>query len=131
MIGRIELRAQLARQQPRTGHKIESAGKWLVLVGPRSTTKTCSRCGNLNPRPGTDSVYRCDLCSLTMDKDENASVNILHATLEAVGVKRDRNLKLFECGTPVVITKKSRQARSPVVRLRVPPDLKTQALPIG
>ena len=37
---------------------------------------------------------------------------------------------LFEYGMPVMTkAKKSRQARSPVVRLRVPPALKTQPLP--
>ena len=126
-----QIRQQLTCQQPRTGHKTEWAGRRLVLVDPRNTTRTCSRCGNLNPRPGRDRVYRCDLCSLTMDQDENASVNILHATFDAVGVERDRHLKLFEHGTPVLMTKKTRQARSPVVRLRVPPALKTQPLPIG
>ena len=119
-----QLRAQLT-------YKAEWAGRRLVLVDPRNTTRTCSRCGNLNPRPGTDRTYRCDMCSLAMDQDENASVNILHATLEAIGVERDRKPMLFEYGIPVVMTKKPRQARSRVVRLRVPPALKTQPLSIG
>ena len=71
------------------------------------------------------------MCSLALDQDQNASVNILHATLEAVGVERDRKPMLFEYGIPVVMTKKPRQARSRVVRLRVPPALKTQPLSIG
>ena len=119
-----QLRTQLA-------YKAEWAGRQLVLVDPRNTTKTCSRCCNLNSRPRADRVYRCGMCSLVMDQDENASLNILHATLEAIGVERDRKPMLFEYGIPFVMTKKSRQARSPVVRLRVPPALKTQPLPIG
>ena len=119
-----QLRSQLA-------YKAEWAGRRLVLIDPRNTTRTCSRCSNLNPRPGTDRVYRCSQCSLTIDQDENAAVNILHATLDAVGVKRDRKPMLFEYGTQVMIDKKPRQARSPVVRLRVPPARKTQLLPIG
>ena len=119
-----QLRAQLA-------YKAEWAGRQLVLVDPRNTTRTCSRCGRLNPRPGIDRIYRCDMCSLALDQDQNASVNILHATLEAVGVERDRKPMLFEYGIPVVMTKKPRQARSRVVRLRVPPALKTQPLSIG
>ena len=130
-LNRSILEQNLGQIRQQLAYKAEWASRRLVLVDPRNTTRTCSRCGNLNPRPGKDRIYRCDLCSLTMDQDENASVNILHATLDAVGVERDRHLKLFEHGTPVLMTKKTRQARSPVVRLRVPPALKTQPLSIG
>ena len=130
-LNRSILEQNLGQVRQQLAYKAGWAGRKLVLVDPRNTTRTCSRCGNINPRPGEDRVYRCNLWSLTIDQDENASVNILHATLDAVGVERDRHLKLFEHGTPVLMTKKTRQARSPVVRLRVPPALKTQPLPIG
>ena len=130
-LNRSILEQNLGQLRTQLTYKAKWAGRRLVLVDPRNTTRACSRCGNLNPRPGADRIYRCDMCSLALDQDQNASVNMLHATLEAVGVERDRKPMLFEYGTPVVMAKKSRQARSPVVRLRVPPALKIQPLPIG
>ena len=47
-----QVRQQLTCQQPRTGHKTEWAGRKLVLVDPRNTTRTCSRCGNHQPQTG-------------------------------------------------------------------------------
>ena len=130
-LNRSILEQNLGQVKQQLAYKAEWAGRRLVLVDPRNTTRTCSRCGNLNPRPRADRVYRCDMCSLAMDQDENASLNILHATLDAVGVERERKPMLFEYGMPVVMAKNSRQVRSPVVRLRVPPAMRTESLPIG
>ena len=131
-LNRSILEQNLGQVRQQIAYKAEWASRRLVLVDPRNTTRTCSRCGSLNDRPGANRIYRCDKCGLVIDQDENAAVNILHATLAAVGVERERKPMLFEYGMPVVTkAKKSRQARSPVVRLRVPPALKTQPLPIG
>ena len=131
-LNRSILEQNLGQLRTQLTYKAEWAGRQLVLVDPRNTTRTCSRCGNLNPKPKADSIYRCDMCGLVMDQDETASVNILHATLDAVGIERERTPMLFEYGMQAKKkTKKSSQARSPVVRLRVPPALKTQPLPVG
>ena len=131
-LNRSILEQNLGQVRQQLAYKAEWAGRRLVLVDPRNTTRTCSRCGSLNDRPGANRIYRCDKCGLVIDQDENAAVNILHATLDAVGVERERKPMLFEYGMPVVTkAKKSRQARSPVVRLRVPPALQTQPLPVG
>ena len=131
-LNRSILEQNLGQVRQQLAYKAEWAGRRLVLVDPRNTTRTCSRCGDLNPRPGANRMYCCDKCGLVMDQDENAAINILHATLDAVGVERERKPMLFEYGTQVVTkAKKPRQARSPVVRLCVPPALETQPLPIG
>ena len=131
-LNRSILEQNLGQLRTQLAYKAEWAGRRLVLVDPRNTTRTCSRCSNLNPRPKADRVYCCSQCSLTLDQDENAAVNILHATLDAVGVKREREPMLFEYGMQEVLKiKKPRQARSRVVRLRVPPALQTQPLPVG
>ena len=116
-----QLRAQLS-------YKAVWAGKKLVLVDPRNTTRTCSRCGSLNDRPGRNRIYRCEVCGLELDQDANAAVNILHATQAAVGIKHDDKIKLFEYGVPVI---EKKRARSPVVRLRVPHAHQVQQLPLG
>ena len=118
-----QLKAQLA-------YKAAWAGRKLVLVDPRNTTRKCSRCGALNDRPGRDRIYRCDVCEMKLDQDANAAVNILHATQKAVGIERDDRMMLFEYGVPAIENGKKRgRARSPVVRLRVPHDRQLELLP--
>ena len=81
-LNRSILEQNLGQVRQQLTYKAEWAGRELVLVDPRNTTRTCSRCGNINPRPRADRIYHCSQCSLTMDQDENAAVNILHATLD-------------------------------------------------
>jgi putative transposase len=55
---------------------LEYKSKKLIKVDPYNTSKKCSECGNLHDMPLSKRVYRCD-CGLTMDRDINASLNIL------------------------------------------------------
>lgn len=56
--------------------KAESAGIEYVEVDPRNTTKMCCRCGALKSMPVSVRTYNC-ACGLTLDRDMNASINIL------------------------------------------------------
>jgi len=59
-------------------YKAESAGCKLVQVNPRNTTKTCSKCGNIQDMKLWDRTYKCSNCDLEIDRDYNAAINILN-----------------------------------------------------
>ncbi len=64
-----------------TAYKAGYAGRQVVYVNPRNTSKMCSRCGQLVEKKLSDRVHSCS-CGLVMDRDQNASINIL-----ALGMK--------------------------------------------
>lgn len=62
------------------------AGKMVVAVAPAYTSKTCSSCGAVfEILPLAQRWVRCD-CGLSMDRDENASRNVLALGRSAWGV---------------------------------------------
>src|SRR5215472_8757513 len=60
-------------------YKCLLAGKELVLLDERDTSKTCSGCGHKQDMPLWKRTYRCSnpACRLVMDRDENSARNIL------------------------------------------------------
>jgi putative transposase len=60
-------------------YKAERAGSTLVKVNPRNTSQQCSSCGDLVPKPLTVRTHSCPSCGLEIDRDHNASLNILQA----------------------------------------------------
>ena len=62
-------------------YKAEGAGRQLVVVDPKHTSQTCSRCGTVDRKARAGKRYECALCGLTMDADVNAAINILHRGL--------------------------------------------------
>ncbi len=56
--------------------KAEEAGRTFVKVPPRGTSSTCSRCGAFRQKSLSERVHRCT-CGLIIDRDLNASLNIL------------------------------------------------------
>ena len=59
--------------------EIEKAGAELILVDPRNTSRACSKCGNVKSELSLSvRTYSCECCGLTMDRDRNATINILH-----------------------------------------------------
>ena len=62
--------------------KAESAGMKVVKVDARNTSKECSNCGNIADMPRSIREYDCSRCGMRLDRDINASINILkRATL--------------------------------------------------
>jgi len=59
-------------------YKAESAGCKIVFVNPEGTTRECSTCGIEVPKTLRDRMHICPACGLTMDRDLNASINILN-----------------------------------------------------
>ena len=63
-------------------YKAESAGMRVIKVNARNTSKQCSNCSNIQDMPLSKRIYNCDRCGMQLDRDINASINILkRATL--------------------------------------------------
>ena len=62
--------------------KAEGAGRRVVLVNPRNTSKLCSSCGELVQKRLSDRIHACPHCGLVMGRDHNAALNILHRGLK-------------------------------------------------
>ncbi|MGC8533889.1 MAG: RNA-guided endonuclease InsQ/TnpB family protein, partial [Candidatus Parvarchaeum sp.] len=60
-------------------YKAESAGRILVKADPRDTTQTCSVCGKKNTEhlDLSQRTFKCPYCGTELDRDYNASRNIL------------------------------------------------------
>ena len=68
-----------------TTYKAENAGRVVVLVEPRDTSKKCSDCGRMIAKSLDVRVHACPECGLIMDRDQNAAINILRLGLESLG----------------------------------------------
>ncbi|WP_328808345.1 RNA-guided endonuclease InsQ/TnpB family protein [Nonomuraea montanisoli] len=63
-------------------YKAESAGRELIAVEPRNTSRTCSRCGHCaRDNRLTQAAFRCLGCGHAAHADVNAAINILRAGL--------------------------------------------------
>ncbi len=63
-------------------YKAEEAGREVIAVDPRNTSRTCSSCGHREVGNRlTQAVFRCLACGFHAHADENAAVNILRAGL--------------------------------------------------
>ena len=61
--------------------KLEYKCKMIIKVSARNTTIDCSRCGNAVPKSLAIRIHRCNVCNLVLDRDHNASINILNKGL--------------------------------------------------
>lgn len=62
-------------------YKAEEAGRTVIAVAPRNTSRTCHRCGSVDPANRASSVFRCTNCGFEAHADINAARNILRAGL--------------------------------------------------
>jgi len=67
-----------------TAYKAEDAGRLFLQVDPRNTSKKCSRCGSLVQKDLSVRIHNCPHCSLVLDRDHNAAINILALGLQRV-----------------------------------------------
>ena len=70
------LDAAWAQLVQKLSSEAEYAGKWVVPVDPRNTTKTCSACGELVPKKLWQRQHDCPKCGLSLGRDANAALNI-------------------------------------------------------
>jgi putative transposase len=64
-------------------YKAAKAGSHLIRVDPRNTSQKCSGCGDLVPKSLAVRTHACPSCGLVIDRDHNASLNILRAGIGA------------------------------------------------
>lgn len=64
--------------------KAEEAGRRVILVNPKNTTKLCSTCGEIVPKALSVRVHACPVCGLVMGRDHNAALNILQRGLQSL-----------------------------------------------
>ena len=58
-------------------YKAEEAGRKIILVNPRNTSKMCSKCKKIVEKTLHDRMHICPYCGLVIDRDINAAINIL------------------------------------------------------
>ena len=62
--------------------KAAEADRTVIRVNPAYTSQTCSACGHRQEMPLSMRIWECERCALMLDRDQNASLNIL---AQAVG----------------------------------------------
>jgi putative transposase len=59
----------------------EAVVKEIIKVNPKNTSQICSGCGHFVSKNLSDRVHSCPNCNLVIDRDLNASLNVLRAGL--------------------------------------------------
>jgi putative transposase len=60
-------------------YKAESAGRTVIAVDPRNTSRTCAHCAHVSAGNRRGAVFRCQACGHEAHADTNAAINILRA----------------------------------------------------
>ena len=76
--------ASWAQLLQRLSCKAEEAGKTVVAVDPRGTSQMCSQCGQVVYKDISVRIHHCPHCGLNIDRDLNASLNILRLGQQSV-----------------------------------------------
>jgi putative transposase len=63
------------------GRMLNYKSKLMISVEPYNTSVDCSRCGNKVPKSLAVRIHTCERCGLVIDRDYNASLNILQRGL--------------------------------------------------
>jgi putative transposase len=81
--GMGELRRQLAYKSEWYGSTLIVADRWFP------SSKLCSSCGTIKDTLGlNERVYDCDVCGLSLDRDENAAINLRRLAVGKLPVDR-------------------------------------------
>jgi putative transposase len=66
-------------------YKAERAGGEVRKVSPKNTSQECSKCGVKVAKTLSVRTHNCPECGLVLDRDENASRNILERAWPGTG----------------------------------------------
>lgn len=81
--------------------KAELYGRKVVKVRPEYTSKTCSKCGCINhDLKLKNRIFECPMCGLRIDRDLNASINILKKGLEQIAPSSGHGEYMCEMAIP-------------------------------
>ncbi|MBN1331245.1 MAG: transposase [Candidatus Heimdallarchaeota archaeon] len=67
-------------------YKAHKIGKKIIRISERDTSKTCCYCGKKEKRMLSERTIKCDRCGLVIDRDINASVNIMQRFLAVLSL---------------------------------------------
>ncbi|MGH2515989.1 MAG: RNA-guided endonuclease InsQ/TnpB family protein [Ktedonobacterales bacterium] len=67
-------------------YKAAWASRKYVAVNPAYTSQDCSQCGHRQTMPLSARTYTCPCCGVVLDRDLNASLNILGVGLHTLGL---------------------------------------------
>lgn len=68
--------------------KAEEAGRVYVAVNPAYSSQDCSRCGHRQKMPLSQRLFVCPCCHLEINRDLNASLNLLARGLASLPLQR-------------------------------------------
>jgi len=94
-------------------HHGEKNACHIVEVDPRGTTKECASCGVSTWKPLWVREHSCPSCGFELDRDWNASLNVLSRGLEKLGVVHSEETPSEPAGSDRV-RKSPRDFRTPV-----------------
>ncbi len=99
---------------------LDYKSRLLVEVNAVNTSIECFRCEKKIPKNLAIRIHRCDVCGLVIDRDYNASLNILKRGLKIFGKDFDSKLpqELREV-TPVEISKRSVKQEATILSLNI------------
>jgi putative transposase len=86
--------------------------KMLVEVSARNTTVDCSRCRSAVPKGLAVRIHCCDNCGLVLDRDHNASLNILQKGLNILEMDNRLPQELREVMPVKISTRSMKQEKS-------------------
>jgi len=70
-------------------YKAECAGRQFVAVNPAYTSQDCSNCGHRQKMPLSERTFTCPCCGIILDRDYNASLNILRLGTQSQGSSQE------------------------------------------
>jgi len=88
-LNRVILDSGMLRVRPLLAYKMPLHGGRLIVVPAYYTSRRCSSCGSMND-PGSSKTYKCEKCGLVIDRDQNASLNILAKAAASLTVAPDQ-----------------------------------------
>jgi len=92
---------------------VQYKARVMMQLEPVNTTMDCSRCGKKVPKSLAVRMHRCDGCGLAIDRDYNASLNILKKGLQLLELEVPMEHREF---TPVEILMGSRKQEANALR---------------
>lgn len=72
-------------------YKAENAGRKIIKVRPNGTSQICSSCGERVPKNLSVRIHSCPFCGLKIDRDLNASLNILQDGQSCQALTNDKS----------------------------------------
>ena len=83
--------------------KAKQYNRTLIRIDPHHTSKTCSNCGYIDHNLTlSDRTYNCPVCGLHIDRDYNASLNILKRGLEHIAPSLGHSEYMREMASGVI-----------------------------